>query len=264
MKRLPLLLLLLLIFTACERVPDMVLKSEPMAKLIVDLNLAEAYALQQPFGGSDPEEKRRELRSSVLAKHGVNEAMLDSSMRWYGAHPAKFMKIIDRADSLLVDTLRRLEKSEKLALRAAAGDSVNIWSLLPSAVFARTEQSNFLAFEIPVDSTWVRGDVITLTFALDNAMSEMSTSLLVDYANRNRTTEAVSSTQYPGDQRRFELKLQLDSTMNATRVYGYFHLEPKDGERAFIDSIRLTRTRMISNDYNSLRRSATRFKRNAL
>lgn len=264
MRKLPLILLLALLIVACERVPDMVLKQESMARLLVDLKLAEAYCLQQPVGGSDPDSVRRAVRESVLAKHGVNDAVLDSSMHWYGAHPARFMKVVDRADSLLSDTLRRLEKSENLAMRAVAGDSVNIWPIAPSTLFARSEASSFYAFEIPVDSTWVRGDVLTLTFALDNALSEMTTLVAVDYANRNRTTEAVTTRQYPGDKRRFEVKLQTDSNMNAVRVYGYFHLNPKDGERAYVDSIRLIRTRMVAKDYNSIRRSATRFKRNNL
>lgn len=265
MKRLPLILLVAaLLLAACERVPDMVLKREPLAKLLVDLKLAEAFCTQYPYGGSNIDSMRRTLRQSTLAKHNVNEAVLDSSMRWYGAHPALFMKVVDRADSILADTLHRLEKSEKLALRVAAGDSVNVWPGAPSVLFAGSEPSAFVTFEVPVDSTWERGDVLTLTFAFDNALTEMSTTVAVDYANRNRTTEAVSTRQFPGDQRRFELKLQTDSTMTATRVYGYFHLEPKAGERAYIDSIRLTRTRMISKDYNNLRRSATRFNRNKL
>ena len=261
----PLILLVAaLLLAACERVPDMVLKREPMANLLADLKLAEAYCSQHPYGGSDIDTMRHALRQSTLAKHNVNEAVLDSSMRWYGAHPALFMKVVDRADSILTDTLRRLEKSEKLALRVAAGDSVNVWPGAPSALFSRTEPSAFLVFEVPVDSTWERGDVLALTFALDNALSDMSTTIAVDYANSNRTTEAVSARQIPGDERRFELKLQTDSTMAATRVYGYFHLEPKAGERAYVDSIRLTRTRMISKEYHSLRRIATRFNRNKL
>lgn len=263
MKRLPLILLLLLtLLTACERVPEMVLKREPMARLIADLELAQAYSIQQNLGGSDPDSMRRELRRSILAKHGVNEAILDSSLRWYGSQLPRFMKVIDRADTILADTLRRLERSENLALRAAAGDSVNVWPLAPSALFARSEPSNYLVFEVPTDSTWERGDVLTLTFALDNARTDMSTSLIADYANRNRTTDAVIARQYPGDERRHEIKIQLDSNYSVKRIYGYMHLEPKPGERAYIDSIRLIRTRMISADYNSLRRRASRFNRN--
>ncbi|MCM1310003.1 MAG: DUF4296 domain-containing protein [Bacteroides sp.] len=253
------ILLLTGALTACERVPDMVLKREPMARLLVDLQLANAASQQVSIGGFNPDSLRYQLRETTLARHGVNEAVLDSSMRWYGAHPGSFMKVIDRADSILADSVRRIEASENLALRNAAGDSVNVWPLAPSTLFSRTEPSNFYAFEVAVDSTWQRGDVLTLTFAVDNALSEMSTALIADYANREATTEGITARQYVGDQRRYELKLQLDSMMNAERVYGYFHLEPKEGERAFVDSIRLVRTRLISKEYNTLRRQAVRF-----
>lgn len=265
MKRLPLILLVAgaaMAATSCERTPDMVLKREPMARLMTDLTLADALSTEQSLGDFGPDSARLNLRRSVLAKHGVNEAVLDSSLRWYGAHLPRFMKVLDRADSMLADTLRALENSEKMAMILAAGDSVNLWPLAPSAILARSEGTEFLTFEIPADSTWERGDVFTLAFAFDNAVTTLSTTIAVDYRNRNRTTEAVTARQYPGDQRHFEVKLQLDSNISAARLYGYMQLKAAEGERAIVDSIRLVRTRLVSDNYNDLRRSTLSFKRN--
>lgn len=265
MKRLPSLLAVIAALTllaACDRTPAMVLGREPMARLIADLELADALATEQSLGGYGPDSVRLALRRSVLAKHGVNEATLDSSLRWYGANLPRYQKVLDRADSIISDSMRTLEREARAALALAAGDTTNLWPLAPSAVFARSQGSDFLTFEVAADSTWERGDVVTLKFALDNAMSPLSATLAVDYANRNRTTDAVTSRHYPGDERRYDLKLQLDSNYNATRIYGYMQLKAAAGERAIVDSIRLTRTRLVRDEYNDVRRPAHRFSRN--
>lgn len=263
MKRLPLLFLLLaLIIVACDRTPDMVLGRESMARLLVDLELADAYSLERRLDGFSTDSSRFVLRSSVLAKHGVNEAILDSSLRWYARHLPRYMAVLDRCDSLLADTMRHIDALTAADLAARAGDTASIWPLVPSAVFAVTEPSEFLTFEVPVDSTWQRGDVVRLTLALHNNTSPLNAFMGVDYLNRQQTTEAVATTLLAGDERHLELTLQLDSTMSARRIFGYLHLAPAQGERAFADSIRLIRTRLLTEKYNNLRYPQFRFVRN--
>lgn len=264
MKRLPLLLLIsvALLIAACDRTPNMVLGREPMARLLVDLELAGALSLEQNVNGYGADSSRLALRSSVLAKHGVNEAVLDSSLRWYARHLPRYMAVLDRCDTMLADTMRRIEALNAADLARRAGDTAAIWPLAPSAVFAESEPSEFLVFEVPVDSTWERGDVVRLTLAMHNAVSPLFATLVADYLNRQQTTEAITTTLTPGDRNHLELTLQLDSTMNAGRVYGYLHMRTKPGERAFIDSIKLTRTRLLSEKYGDLRYLQNRLTRN--
>lgn len=252
-RRLAAAVLLALTLGACSHTPEMVLGKEKMARLMADMELAEALGMDRRLGEFYTDSSRLELRRAVLAKHKINEAVLDSSLRWYGRNLPEFLEVIDRADTILGDSMRALDEMQQLAATSAAGDSVNLWSLAPSAVFARTEPSDFVAFAVDADSTWRRGDVFTLEFALDNATTPLSTTLGVDYGNRARLTETITERFYPGDRRRFELTLQLDSNISAKRVFGYFFLPAAEGERAFADSIRLVRTRLVPDSYNHLR-----------
>ncbi len=262
MKRLPLLVIIALCLLACDRTPPMVLGREPMARLLVDLELADGFAKERLLDGYSRDSARRALRSSVLAKHGVNEAILDSSLRWYGRHLPNYMKVLDRCDSMLADTIRRIDALKTDYLARRAGDTASLWPLTPSVVFARTEPSEFIAFEIPADSSWQRGDVIKLKLAVHNSRSPLTATLGVDYRNRNLTTETATTTLHAGDQNHLELTLQLDSTISAGRIFGYLRLCPEPGERAFADSITLTRTRLLSENYNELRYGQSRFRRN--
>lgn len=263
MKILPLLTCMcLLLFGACKPTPETVLDEKAMAYLLSDLEMANAMSESQSLGAFHNDSLRLALRSSVLAKHGINEATLDSCLRWYGAHLPEYMKVIDLADSILSDTLQAFITNENTKIKLAAGDSLNMWPHAPSAVFARTQPTDFITFEIAADSTWKRGDMFTLRMASDNTMSELKATLVVDYQNRQHTTDAVTSILNPGNKRRLEVKLQLDSNISAQRIYGYIQLSPKQGERAFIDSIKLMRTRLVVTDYNKYRRQTHRITRN--
>lgn len=265
MRFLPVILAaMLLLLGSCRKTPDMVLEEEEMARLIVDLELADAYCTDQSLGAFSSDSMRLQLRSSVLAKHGINEAVLDSSFHWYGAHLTEYLKVIDRADSILSDSLRELDRDIRLAAERAAGDSVNVWPLAPSLVFDPGNASDFVAFEVVADSTWKRGDLFTLNLSVDNARSALSATLVVDYANRARMSDGITGFVYPGAQKRLSLKLQLDSNISAERIYGYLQLPASAGERAFADSIRLQRSRMVSSEYNQWRRFIRRIRRHDL
>lgn len=240
----------------------MVLGREPMARLLVDLTLAEGFANERQLDGYSRDSARRALRSSVLAKHRVNEAILDSSLRWYARHLPNYMQVLDRCDSIIADTIRSIDALKAEYLTRRAGDTASVWPLNPSAVFARSEPSEFIPFEIPADSSWQRGDVFRLKLTLHNASSPLTAILGADYRNRNLTTETITATLHPGDQNHLELTLQLDSTISAERIFGYLHLIPQTGERAFADSITLTRTRLLSENYNDQRYRQSRFRRN--
>ena len=262
MKLLPFLVgLCLILFGSCRTTPETVLEEKEMAYLLSDLELANAMSENQSVGVFSNDSLRLALRSSVLAKHGINEATLDTCLNWYGAHLPQYMRVIDLADTIISDTLQAYLLQEKEMLRFAAGDSINLWPHAPSAVFAQTQASDFVTFEIQADSTWNRGDLFTLYLAMDNAMSTLTATLAVDYQNRSRTTDGVRSILKPGEKRRLEVKLQLDSNISAQRVYGYIHLTPKQGERAFIDSVKLMRTGMVSSEYNHNRRPIHRITR---
>lgn len=254
---------IILMLAACKRVPPMVLERDDMAALLVDLELANAVGVEHGFGDLRSDSARLALRQAVLAKHGVNEAVMDSSMRWYGAHLGEYLKVLDQADSLLADTLSYIDTEIRLAKERAAGDTLDLWTLEPSIIFARNQPSNIIAFEVPADSTWRRGDVVTLSLTLDNARTPLSVTLGADYANRGHAVD-VKHNRPLDDQRRITVQLQLDSNINVSRIYGYMQMHPAEGERAFADSIRLTRTRLVSDHYNERRSFTQRLRHNDL
>lgn len=248
---LPLLIALALLTAACNRTPAPVLDEEKLARLLVDLELADAYSDEQRVKVFDNDSIRLALRESVLAKHNVNEATLDTSLRWYGAHLPLLIKVYERADSILSDSVRAIDLEERTMLAAAAGDSTQMWRLAPSLPM---EDSDFLSFELEADSTWERGDVFEWKFAIHNLRREpVSVTLGAEYKDRAQTVNAQSMTRENRDNNHYSLLLQLDRQKSPKRIFGYVRIPLDSGRRVFVDSITLTRTRLVEEDYYSRR-----------
>lgn len=254
-------LLLGLLALACSRTPSPVLGEEKMARLLVDLELTDAYAKEQRMQKFYDDSLRLDLRESVLAKHHINEATLDTSLRWYGAHLPRLIKVYERADSILSDSLRAIDLEEHLALANAAGDSTQLWTLPLSA---SVENSHFYSFAVEPDSTWKRGDVVEWKFAAHNLrQEEVRVTLGAEYMDRGQTVDVYTVTRKKGDNPRFSLLLQLDRNKSPKRIFGYVRVPLDSGRKIFLDSIALVRTRLIEDDYYSRRYHLRSFSRNA-
>ena len=248
----PFFIVVALIFiSACSQTPAPVLNEEKMAHLLVDLQLADAQATEQRIHKFDTDSIRRELRESVLAKHHINEATLDTSLHWYGAHLPQLIKVYERADSMLADSLRAIDNEELMAKSFAAGDSTELWALAPSIVM---EGSDFFAFTIPADTTWKRGDVFEWQFTIHNLRREpVNVVFGANYEDRGQTVNAQEINRDNRDRNHYSLLMQLDRQKSAGRLFGYIQIPLDSGRRVFIDSITLTRTRLIDSEYNSRR-----------
>lgn len=240
-----------------------VIGSEEMARLIVDMQLADAFVMDQSLGIFSADSVRIAMRMAVLAKHSVSEAQLDSSYRYYGRHLSTLLKIYDRADAMLADSLAALEHEEHMLRASAAGDSVDVWPSAPSVVMASTGLSEFFSVRIEADSTWLRGDQIIWEMSLDNARSPLYASLTVSYLGSERKMESVTGEILPNASvRRLTLAVQTDSNVSIGSVIGYLRMPLAGGERAFVDSIRMVRTRLVGEDYNYRRRNLKTLRRN--
>lgn len=254
MKRLlPLLLCLLcIVAAACRRTPAPVLGKEKMARLLVDLNLADAMMSDQmTLRYEKLDTGRAQMRRAVLQRHGVSQEQLDTSLTWYGKNLPRLIEVLDRVDSIFADSLRALDHAEHIALQALAGDTLQMWPHAPSVA---VEGTRYLTFEMPVDTAFRRGDVLQWQFVVHNAdRLPLHAVIGVDYANKGRTTDMRRIDLTPRDDKRVDLMLQTDRQRSVKRIWGYVEVDADTTRRVFVDSITLQRTRLIADDYNERR-----------
>lgn len=255
MKRLPLILaaiICLCVTTACRRTPRHVLPQEPMARLLVDLHMADAVMSDQMnLRYEKLDTGRAAMRRAVLQRHGVSEAELDSSLNWYGRNLPRLIEVLERVDTIFADSLRALDAAELAVRQAIAGDTLQMWTLAPSQVI---EGHHYLTFEMPVDTAFRRGDVLQWQFVVHNADRHPLKAVVgVDYANKGRSTDMRLLELTPRDTKRVDLLLQTDRQRSVKRIWGYLFLPVDSGRRAFVDSISLQRTHLIDDEYTSRR-----------
>lgn len=248
MRSLSVILLSILILSACSGTPDYVIPPKKMAEVMADVHTGEAV-VESNVRSFPTDSTKKALMQSIYAKHGVTTADVDTSLYWYGHHLDKYMDVYKRTIELLEDRIAEAEKvggkSDNTPMRVSVdGDSVNIWQGASLRRNSSNLPSDYMTFHFSTDKNWERGDRYTLNAKLINTHAPVSMIIAAEY--NDGTTEYVSSTQF-GDGKK-QLLLVLDSTKVASNVYGSLHYSPRGDEVSYIDSISLVRTRGWNNN----------------
>ena len=93
---------------ACDKTPMGVLSSNKMAKLIADLEIADAYISSHPQDFPDDSSKLV-LKQSIFSKHGITRQEYDSSLVWYAHNMEDYTKAYDKAMGILKNRIEKLD-----------------------------------------------------------------------------------------------------------------------------------------------------------
>jgi len=99
------MLLALMLMVSCgkktsESRPD-ILTEKQMIDLLVDTHLADAILFTQDTRSNDKRDQALFYYPSVLEKHKITKAQMDSSVVWYMNHPEAYSRIYEEVCSKL-------------------------------------------------------------------------------------------------------------------------------------------------------------------
>lgn len=80
-----------------------------MEKVLYDIYLAEAEISSNYSIFSSDSTRKQELLNSVLKKHKITEAALDTSLAWYSGHLEKYLKINEKISERFAKKLETLQ-----------------------------------------------------------------------------------------------------------------------------------------------------------
>ena len=229
------------IFVSCSRTPKGVIPKGDMAELLADLHVAEGVT-DLNYDKYITDSARMVLKQSVLDKHGVTQADLDSSYMWYGAHLDQYMDVYEDVEKILQ---KRLDENQSVITANIAatmsGDSVDVWSQSRRAKIGSRTVDRILTFIIERDPNIKAGDYYTWRAKLFNNRQPSYWGITADY---NDGTQEVLYQQSGGEGWQ-QVTFFTDSTRTLRRLYGFMEVVPEAGERAvYIDSIELVRKRV--------------------
>lgn len=236
---------------ACSRVPDGILNPGKMADVLTDIHKGDAV-VETNLRDYRSDSIKNVLRQSILAKHKIDQATLDSSIVWYSRNMDLYVEVYDEVLEKLEDELADARisavgtKSQFQAENKSAidGDSVNVWPREPSARFAYGSASEFLNFYLNSDKNWESGDSYHLSAKPIGLTGQSHRTIVVEYSDG--TVEYVHDSQSNDD--RHTTDIYLDPDKKAVRLYGSIRVHTSAGQIVYLDSISLVRTRAQSMD----------------
>lgn len=245
LKSLPVAAAVILAVTSCNRVPSYVIEPDEMASLMADMHIAESVVdVNRRDYPSDS--MLSVMKQSVLARHGVTQAQLDTSFDWYGHNINRYMEVYDKTIELL--ERRIAETGNRIAAEAVsvAGDSVDVWSNSPFLGVNDLSPSKIITFSLNRDENWEPGDSYTWRAKFVNSTETSVWSIVADYGDGSKE---ILSTELSGDGWH-EIKFATDSTRIIEGIYGYMSLQPRPHTTLWADSIMLIRNRLDAETYN--------------
>lgn len=236
----PLLALLLLCACANPR-PGGILSESETVEILTEMMLADAYD-QNPASKSLPDSVRKHMASGILAKYGVAQEKLDSTMRWYGANLDEYYLLFDKIDK----NLTRLRKNLAKTSPEIKADDNNIWNLPDHLWFTPLGSGSAFVFELPGTAV-TKGERLEFKMHFSK-ISEVQLTLGVDYKDE---TIGLSERTFRGD-KSLSLILQTDTSKIVSRIFGTVMLKP-NALPMYADSIKLLKSPWDSLEYSNQR-----------
>jgi hypothetical protein len=91
------LLLIVFALSSCgesqKKSRDGILSEKQMVSLLIETHLVDAILISQDASASDKQDKGLFYYPSVLEKHGITKAQMDSSVAWYMRNPEAYARI---------------------------------------------------------------------------------------------------------------------------------------------------------------------------
>lgn len=221
----------LLLSVGCSKRPKNILSEDKMVKVMVDLQLAEAYERSGNAHDYLKGKDREMLGRGILMQHGVTVEEMDSTLAWYGRNMDEYPKLYKKIDAEL--NKRQLKYARAAGESENEGSSADLWPYSRHFVLDDKSLTDGLVIDIPVTDL-APGDKITWKMLVDGASSR-SLSIGVDYENGTSEVYKISNSSFD---KWSELSLQTDSTLSVNRIFAIAEFR-NPTRRILIDSIQL-------------------------
>ena len=201
---------IILLFTACNVRPKGVLNQNDMINVLTDLHKLDGSMTAKglPY---DQLDKKNEYYVSVLSKYGITQAEFDSSLVWYSKNPKNFDKLYEQVIVQLTDLQKNINKGKYHPVDSVelAKIKVNIWNKRTKYVLTKDSARTHLNFDIP-DHNFMLGDVYILRFKQRITPEDSSKNKLIrfqiNYVN-GRVRGVIKKSYNDGLTRRFTLRI---------------------------------------------------------
>lgn len=252
------ILLLSLTLGGCKKTPGHVIGKGAMADLMADMYKAEAV-IDENEGVYHTDSLKMMLRQSVMMKHNVTQAQLDTSLIWYTHNLDVYNDVYEDIIEQLDDEYKELAKGDFTSVATVAssdmkpsmprfrtvGDTADIWGRSRTWVLLPGFSDNLITFDLKPDKENMQGDKYELAFKLCNVSNTLKAFIGVDYKDGSSAFVYRTATRDGWN----HCILQSDSLRDVKRIYGYLSYKSKPKQAMYVDSVELLRTHLDRKTY---------------
>jgi hypothetical protein len=235
------MVLALMVFPSCRKMPGGVLPEKKMKEVLIDMQLAENIinANYQTYPDSA---HKAALYQSVFRKHKITQAIYDSSLVWYGKNLDVLIHIYDWVIDDINEQVRELGDVQASAAPSVNQDSVNIWPRRDYLIFQPEALFNGTVFEIKPENEYLPGSIFVLSLRVWGISRQMRHTPEIRIAAELPDTTLVVNEKIENEGYR-EIVLKTPATKRTKRLYGYIRMDNAENNyyKIYIDTLKLMR-----------------------
>ena len=249
MKRaLPLVLLLLILFAACDDHPQNVLSRGKMEDVLYDYHIMQGIVNDLP--AEEREAKGQDYMNAVFEKHGITEAQFDSSIVYYNRHTKDLHKIYSNLKERYTAVNEEIQlvngNNDMMAIFSTGGDTTNLWNSAKLLTLRNKELLNKESFTIHADTSFRRRDQFILTLSpvfIKERREDYDINLHVGLSVLYASGKHIGTTRVINNDGTQQLTLQTSNDEDIKSITGFFYYKGKKESRnlCLIDNISLIR-----------------------
>ncbi len=203
-----------------EKVP--ILSEKAMEDVLFDYHLAISMARMKNVDSM----AQRAYIDAVYEKHGISQAVFDSSMVFYAKHTDKLHGIYEHLSDRFTNEgrLQGVESNGTFDSFSLDGDTANIWSYEPTQLLTTYVPSNMMRYHYDADTTFLPGDRFIMTFYTDFLSQSRASNGFALFTVRFDNDSAVVRTKQISNAGITTFEVSDDKRLGVKTIDGYFIL----------------------------------------
>lgn len=238
---------------SCNKSGAKILSKSKMEDVLYDYHLAQGII---PIESNKGDFDYQKYLNAVYEKHDITKEDFDSSLVYYNHHVEDLQDIYDnlqeRFESLEKEI--QLETGNNSTSFVNSNDTTNLWNGKKIYVFHSIPSQNKYTYSIKADTSFYKGDKITLLFNVDFVKSNdegRDLNIISSVSIRFTDGSTVADTRniyYTGDQ---QLQISANPAKEIESINGFFYFyAPQQQERsiAVVRNFIMTRTHTLKKE----------------
>lgn len=248
-------ILLIVFFIGCKpTVPSEYIQPDDLEDILYDYHVSQAIVKESRYtsgnSNTDNDYQKNVNFLAVLKKHGVTEAVFDSSLVYYYSHADKLKSIYERVHERLNDEAKALGASvgdiSRYSTFSSTGDTANVWKNETDILLMSKPTVNRFDIHVEADTSYYKGDTFMFQFMADYVQQSGSRDAIVCMVAKYEGDSITQTITHISTNGQTQMRIPPNREGKLKELNGFIYLNNSDPDTdvrklLFISQIQLIR-----------------------